>query len=228
MERRRQITAFILLIAGAITALLLLVNDPDGASGTGGPAAVAMSKTPVRTKSVTRVVLPHPIAEEVRPLRPVREPMTELEARVDDLIFGTTEEERLAAIEALAAWVPGEAEQALANASRTHSASAVREAALEVLFDASSDTSLEAFAVAFTDADEWVRIAAENGLYDHDDSAAAQGVLAEFCRSEDEALRVRAAELLDEITLKQLPWDEIAEGPTTLAWAVLPNEDEGK
>ncbi len=226
---RRAVGAIAVLVAAAIGAWVLLQDDSDVGTDVGtdadAPPVVAAPSTP-RDSDGARAL---PVLEDDgRPLRAAREPTTELEARVDDLVFGATAEDRLAAIEALAAWVPGDAEQALADASRTDPDPEVREAALETLLDASSERSLEAFRDAFTDADEWVRTAAENGLYDHDDTAGAQGVLAGFCRSDDEALRVRAAELLDEMTLEQLPWDEIAEGPTTLAWALPPEEDEAK
>lgn len=163
--------------------------------------------------------LPTVDSEAARPLRTSSTPATELDLLIEQLVFGQSVDNRVDAAMALSAWVPGDAETALANASRVDPEPEVREAALDSLLDAGSDIALRAYAEAFDDPDEWVSLAAENGLYDHPDITGSQGVLAGYCASEDRELRIRAAELLDEMSPEQIPWDEISEGPTTFSWA---------
>ncbi|GJM23192.1 MAG: hypothetical protein DHS20C15_31070 [Planctomycetota bacterium] len=158
-------------------------------------------------------------ASAPQPLTLVDDPEAELARLILQLEESRSASVRIDATLALEGWVPGAAEAALAAAALRDADASVREAAFDALLDAESTVALEALAKGFNDPNESVRVAAENGLYMHSDTGAATGVLAALCASADTDTRIRAAEVLDEMTAQQLPWDDLLEGPTQLDWA---------
>jgi hypothetical protein len=111
------------------------------------------------------------------------------------------------------------AEPALIRVSREAIDAEVREAALDALDGSESLDVARALVDALSDSSVWVQDAAEQGLYRWKDRTTALGAVATLCARDDRELRIRAAELLDEMVPDQLPWDEIAEGPVRFDWA---------
>ncbi|RKY18920.1 MAG: hypothetical protein DRQ55_12050 [Planctomycetota bacterium] len=170
--------------------------------------------------------LPAPLAASRQAIVPAQPVATnEVERQLVLLAYDIDEELRVTAAEDLAAWVPGEAEAGLAQAAAADESPRVREAALRSLEGALATDVVALFAEALTDPDLWVQDAGETGLYRNDDRDRSKNALALLCLSEARDVRLRAAELLDEMDAGELPWDELYDGPTGLPWAPPPSDE---
>lgn len=219
-------TSTTLLLTGvtvAIVALLIsLTTDAEHASDTTRLDPIRSTSTQQATAHAP--VPPHPdlptTLDDERVVRPLLDPpATVFETWVQQLRYGADTSARCDAADALADWVPGEAEAVLISAGRFDRDADVRASALLALDGASSLAVVKAWSDALADPDTWVQDAGENGLFRLDDTRIALGAVAELCRAEDRELRIRAAELLDEMVSDHLPWDEIWDGPVSFSWA---------
>jgi hypothetical protein len=136
------------------------------------------------------------------------------------LTYSADEDARLAAAESLAQWVPGAAVPALLAAATGDECPAVREQALRSLEGATGEDVVAAYAAALRHEDLWVQDAGESGLYRLDERSQSIAALGALCADPQRDVRLRAAELLDEMNAGPLAWDELYDGPVHLAWAM--------
>lgn len=227
-ERRHRGRTSTTLLAAVVTVavvalLILLMTDAERV----GDAARIDTPTPtqelvvhVPSPAPPHLDLPATTPDDALPVEPLLDPPASVfDEWVQQLRFGADAEARSDAADALADWVPGEAEAALISAGRFDRDAEVRAAALLALDGASSLAAVKAWSDALADPDTWVQDAGENGLFRLDDTEVALGAVAELCLAEDRALRIRAAELLDEMVSDHLPWDEVWDGPVSFSWA---------
>jgi HEAT repeat protein len=184
-----------------------------GAGDTGADATQVARAAPAQPVAERRRSPPPAAAPQ--PVRPDAAP----DASIWDALCASRSQARLAAVERIGGLGREVAEPALIRVSREAIDAEVREAALDALDGSESLDVARALVDALSDSSVWVQDAAEQGLYRWKDRTTALGAVATLCASDDRELRIRAAELLDEMVPDQLPWDEIAEGPVRFDWA---------
>lgn len=223
MRVNRRPLAVLGAVSILVAAIALKLGRPDD-----GTATVAQVPGPPVAEQVHAGALPAPLVAEVHAEPLVTDqglPADELERLRTELALHHEEQVRIDAAEALAEHVPGDGEAALLAAAAADESPRVREAALRALEGAASPPVIDAFAAALADTDAWVQDAGETGLYRHDDRSLAVRALVALCTSEDRELRIRAAELLDEMDAGPIEWDLIDAGPVQLAWAPTGPDD---
>lgn len=221
----RSTTSLVLLITALLTSVGGLLwtlgegpSEPDGQAASATRPDAVVEPPPVLAGApglagTTPVADPAPLVSETAP------PTDEPDRSAHLLRHAHDEAARLAAAERLAEWVPGPGEAPLLAAFAEDDSLAVREQALRSLEGAGSAAYLDACAQALQHADTWIQDAGESGLYRLDDRQAAVATLARLCADPDRAVRLRAAELLDEMDAGPLAWDDLYFGPVELAWA---------
>jgi HEAT repeat protein len=213
------------LVSSAIVLVVLLgvlsfwMVDSGGLIGD-----LAVTPLPLAARNATSSLRDLPVIPEPGRAQPLvsENPLSEdpLERAAQLLSYSAEEDERLAAAEALAQWVPGAAVPALLAAATGDECPAVREQALRSLDGATGEAVVAAYAAALRHEDLWVQDAGESGLYRLDERAASIAALGVLCADPQRDVRLRAADLLDEMNAGPLAWDELYDGPVHLAWAM--------
>jgi hypothetical protein len=205
----------VLLVLAALAAVVLVALRPAGDE----PRSADVPQTS-----------PTSVSTRSRVSAPQRPPLASRPSVADTGPWDAAapEPQRLERIAALAEGTAEDAQAELIAAARLDPSPDVRAAALEALEADDSLAALSAFVHALSDPDDWVREAGAMGIYRFPGREHATGALAGMCRTDDRELRIRAAELLDEMVELQLPWDEIDGGPVVLAWAPPDPFEEGR